>query len=108
MIAMGKIPVHLIFDARNLTSQPTNIKQLSATVKSVISHEAIGIIIVVTENTVQRFLGNILLQLFHKSSKIVATLEEGIEILERLDSSLPQLPKQVPLRDDVVVIENSM
>jgi len=108
MLAEGEAPIHIIFDARELKAQPTNIKQLSDASGRIMGHEALGTVIVVTENPMQRFVSNIIVQVFRKSIKIVASLAEGIETLERLDVTLSKVPREVPLREDVVLVEVDM
>ena len=108
MVAEGDAPVHVILDAQELVSVPPNIRQLSQASDKVFSHDAVGVIIMIVKNPIQRFLGNLVLQLFGKTGKIVKTHEEGLATLQRLDILLTDLPPEPPQHSDVIRINEDV
>ena len=104
-IETADAPVHLIFDAQTVRKVPRTVRQLAQATHPVFSHPKVGIIIIVTDNLLVRFLGNIVPRLFMKASKSVLTLDEGLQMLMRLDDTLPALSYDPTLLTDGVYVD---
>ena len=96
-------PIDIIFDASQLTVAPTRIGQLTEVTEVLFDGNLVNHVIVITENPIQRFLGNIVLQVFRKSSKIVPNLEAALSSLKVLNPKLDDLPSRVPDSEIIIV-----
>lgn len=103
MIAELENTVDIIFDASAVTVSPTHIGQLTSVTESLFASEKIGNVLVISNNPIQRFVGNVILQVFRKQSKVVASLEEAIKTLMQLNPSLPDLALTAPNSNIITV-----
>lgn len=87
---------HLLIDARRLDHTPSNIGELSNIAKGLLSNPRLDKIFLITSNQIHKFIGNLVIQLVRKPVKIVMSLEEALELLQKLDSKLPDLAKIQP------------
>jgi hypothetical protein len=104
-IETADAPVHLIFNADTVGKVPRSVGQLAQATRLVFSHPKVGGIIIVTNNLLVRFLGQIVPRLFQKNSYSVTTLDDGVKMLMRLDTSLPTLSSDPTQRTDGIYID---
>lgn len=96
-------PIDIIFDASQVTVAPTHIGQLTDVTDMLFNGNLVNHVIVITDNPIQRFIGNIVLQVFRKSSKIVPNLETAITTLKHLNPSLSDLSSELPKSEIITV-----
>lgn len=86
---VGTKPVHLIVDIENMGSFPTNFIQMQKMNSQLLTHPALGWLIVVgSQNAVQRFLASTIAQIFHARVKLSKTRAEAMSILKAVDRTL--------------------
>lgn len=79
--------VHLIVDLQGMSNYPKSLGQIRDVSKQTASQPGLGwIILIGAGNPFVKFLGSTVFQLLHVDCKIVATLEEADQVLERVRS----------------------
>jgi hypothetical protein len=89
LVSNGVAPVHIIANTTDMEQYPTNLATLRQS-QTYLSHPNIGWIIVVNSNRLVSFLANILTTVVKVNSRTVASYEEALQILARLDLTLAQ------------------
>lgn len=85
----GQPPVHLLVDLLEMEKYPTQLNQVREANKIVMTHLAMGrLVIIGNMNPVVKFLASVVAQFSRIEHRIVATPEEAMEVLRRLDLSL--------------------
>jgi hypothetical protein len=85
------VPFHLIIDAEKLNYTPSNLRQLSRIANGLLASKYLDTVIIVTTNPLHIFIGNAVIYLLRKATKVVGTRDEALAVLQQLDSSLPNL-----------------
>ncbi len=85
----GHPPVHIFADIRQVTEYPRSLKEIKRSL-SAFQEPNLGWIVVVTENQLISFLGDVVSQLSQKNFKSFKTPDEAIAFLWRIDASLPE------------------
>lgn len=76
---------HLIADLRAMDNYPKNLAQIRDATKMTASQEGLGwIILIGTDNPFVKFMATTVFQLVRVNCKIVATLEDAEDLLERV------------------------
>jgi hypothetical protein len=101
------VPIDVIFDVSKVTVSPTQIGQITEITQSLFDGNLVNHVILITDRPLQRFIGNLVMQIFRKSSKIVPNLEAALKTLQILNPSLPNLPKEIPNTDIITVDEDA-
>lgn len=77
--------IHLIADLRAMDNYPKNLAQIRDATKMTASQEGMGwIILIGTDNPFVKFMATTVFQLVRVNCKIVATLEDADDLLERV------------------------
>src|SRR5687767_7889598 len=84
LLDSGQAPVHLVFQAVNLKSSPTNIQELKNSL-DFLRHPNLGWIISVGSNPVLNFVSVIVTNLFRINMRQANSLEDAINWLKQLD-----------------------
>ncbi len=87
----GGAPVHLIGDARNVKSIPKNLAQAQK-MAQVFREPTLGWVFFLNNDRIINFFASIISQLAGISYKSFQEPEEMMEMLQRIDSTLPELP----------------
>jgi hypothetical protein len=90
MLRQGNPPVHDIIDALALEKVPFDLKLLKKSMQ-LFKEPNLGWVIVIAQNPLFAFFGSILSQAAGKNVRVVATWDEALAILARVDSSLGDL-----------------
>ncbi|MCU0500143.1 MAG: hypothetical protein MUF87_22570 [Anaerolineae bacterium] len=91
-IRNGVAPVHFVIDTSDLKNFPINLKEMSDS--TLFMKEAnLGFTIYVTSNMMIRFITQTLTQISKLDFRVVKTLDEGLQLLQILDQTLPPLEK---------------
>jgi hypothetical protein len=101
LVRSGTRFVHLLVDLQEVTKYPTNVKDASGVI-NMEPGDNLGWTLVVTPNTVLRFLGSMMGQLARQRVNTFRTWEDALQFLSSRDDSiklneLPPLP--IPNRD---------
>jgi hypothetical protein len=107
LAAKADAPIDIIFDVSKVTVSPTQIGQITEITQSLFNGDLVNHVILITDNPIQRFIGNIVMQIFRKSSKIVPNHETALNTLQILNPSLPNLPQEIPNTDIITVDEDA-
>lgn len=90
LLQHGQPPIHLIVDALNVTQIPLNLKTIQES--SNLSHDPnLGWMVVAVNNPLFRFFTSALSQIARAHFCIVASREEALATLMRLDGTLADL-----------------
>jgi hypothetical protein len=103
LASKANMPIDVIFDVSKVTVSPTQIGQITEITQSLFDGNLVNHVIMITDKPLQRFIANLVMQIFRKSSKIVPNLEAALKTLMILNSSLPDLPKEIPNTDIITV-----
>ncbi len=88
MLRVGKPRVHIIVDTSKMGSIPLKLSQLAA-VNAYLREPNLGTIVTIgMDNILIRFLASMVSQIAHIELKTVTTLDEGVDVLRRIDQSL--------------------
>jgi hypothetical protein len=90
LLDAGQAPVHLVFQAVNLKSSPTNIQELKNSL-DFLRHPNLGWIISVGSNPILNFVSGIVTNLFKINLRQAKSVEDALELLKTLDKSLVAL-----------------
>lgn len=83
----GKAPVHLIFQAVNLKSSPTDIKEIQHSL-DFLSHPNLGWIVSIGANPIINFVGSVVTNIFKIKMTQAANINDALLLLKVRDSSL--------------------
>jgi hypothetical protein len=88
-LEQGQSPVHIISDARGMTHFPTHLLKVKQLTEAWLKHPNIGWAIVIGKsNPMLNFLAAAVTQVIGVKYRMVATPEEALETLQKLDASL--------------------
>ena len=87
LLREGDAPVHVIIDVSALDLIAIDLKELTATVDFPRDNK-VGWVIVVGDNPLARIVGSLVMQDGHVKSRFVESLDEAVNILERMDATL--------------------
>jgi hypothetical protein len=90
LLDAGRAPVHLVFQAVDLKSSPTNIQELKNSL-DFLRHPNLGWIISVGSNPILNFVSGIVTNLFKINLRQAKSVEDALELLKTLDKSLVAL-----------------
>lgn len=83
----GIKPVHLIFRTNDLKKFPTHLSEVRKA-QDYMHHENVGWIILVGAGALLNFVASTVVSLSRMNMKTVATLDEAMETLKKVDTSL--------------------
>lgn len=95
---------HLLIDARKLGAVPNNIGQLNRIARNLLKNDNLDVVLIITSNSIHKFIGNLVIQLLRKTTQVVGTVEEALIILQRLDTRLPNLSEIRPDYESAIEI----
>ena len=87
LLDAGRAPVHLVFQAVDLKSSPTNIQELKNSL-DFLRHPNLGWIISVGTNPVLNFVSTVITKIFKINLRQAESLQDALSVLEKLDGSL--------------------
>lgn len=87
-VRSGQPPVHSIIDFRNVTSYPKSISDLK-NAADIMKEPNLGWVLLLTNDRIFSFVGDLISQMTRKNYKSVKTPEEAIDLLWKVDQSLP-------------------
>lgn len=80
--------IHGIIDMRHMTEYPTNLAELIRVI-SIFRNPRLGWIMLITNNTIVRFLSSAVVQLSQARFRTFTNVEQCLEFLEDVDETLP-------------------
>ncbi len=84
--------IHGIVDNRDVTEFPKSSLKLSRSLNDLLRHQRLGWILYVSDmNPTIKMLSSLVSQIARKQYHSVGTMQEAIEFLQHIDTTLPQL-----------------
>ena len=84
-------PIHIMLEVSKITSIPHSLKKVKEAVSPIHAHEHSGWTVFINiKNPLFRMLVNIVAQLNKRRIREVKTIEEALELLYQVDTSLPE------------------
>jgi hypothetical protein len=94
----GVAPVHTVVDLSGITRYPTNLKDVRDIVR--VDHpEMAGWSIIVSGNTIVRFISSTVTQLMRQKVRVFDSLDEGYAFLWETDASLQAHARPAPVSE---------
>jgi len=88
-IQVGEAPIHVIFDASEMQTFPNNVKSLMQAMQIFLKHPKMGWNFAINPNRLILFLGTVVSRALGMNKyRAVASVDEALEILYRVDSTL--------------------
>ncbi|MBA3871957.1 MAG: hypothetical protein ABI970_16745 [Chloroflexota bacterium] len=94
LVDAGTSPVHVILDSTGVTKMPKSIRELINQMEVLRYHPNGGWIIIVSNNVMLRFAGQIATVFLGANHRSVATYEEAVETICRIDPGIADALRQ--------------
>ena len=97
--------LHFIFDSSAMKQGPTNFLEIRRAGREFFAHPRLGWSIGVGDTTLIRFVSSTIAQLTGVKHRGFHYLEQGIEFLQAVDLTLPELSQRYPESEALYTIE---
>lgn len=96
--------VHFIFDSSEMKQGPSNFLEIRRAGKDFLAHPRLGWSVGIGESTLIRFVSTTIAQITGVKHRGFHYLEDGIQFLQDVDMTLPELPRKFPEVDPLHTI----
>jgi hypothetical protein len=89
-LAASTAQIHLLMDLREMTSFPSNIPQVKSAADQFLKHPNLGWTVMIGKNNpLAEFFSSVIFQMVRLKFRIVHSMEDAMDILRRVDQTLP-------------------